>query len=1320
VNRQSGRRLPRRPGPEPPHGEFLLEPPPDLAESASGGIGQYLLYLPMVGGAGAMVFMYAGPGATPLTYAASAMYGLSSVGMFVSQFARNSSDRGRKLDGDRRDYLRYLGQARRRIREAANRQREAQLWNHPDPDALWSIAMSSRLWERRPGDPDFGDLRVATGTQRLAVRLVPPETKPVEDLEPISAAALRGFVGAHRTVPEIPVAVAVRNYARISFSGEPVPVHELVLAMLAQAATFHAPDELRLAVCAAPARMPYWDWVKWLPHALHPDRVDAAGPVRLVRDDLSQIEALLGEELTERPRFRPGAAADRPHLMVIVDGGRVPLGCQLAVGDALGVTVLDLQGTLGRQTDQHVLRLHVTTESVETVGRPAGGGEETHTTVGTPDRLGLSQVDALARQLTPLRVRATRDESEPLATRYDLPALLGIGDLHRLDPAVAWQRRANRDRLRVPIGIGEDGSRIELDIKEAAQGGMGPHGLVIGATGSGKSELLRTLVSGLALTHSSEQLNFALADFKGGATFLGLEELPHVSAVITNLAEELPLVDRMQDALRGEMLRRQELLRSAGNFSSVLDYERARAQGAALSPLPSLLVVVDEFTELLTQKPEFAELFVMIGRLGRSLAVHLLLASQRLEEGRLRGLETHLSYRICLRTFSAGESRMVLGVPDAHTLPSEPGHGYLKFDVTSLSRFKAAYVSGPYEQPSEEQQAPARAQAQLVPYVLAEIPVAVPAMAPARPAEESGPRVLDLVVERLRGYGAPAHRVWLPPLAEPSTLGGLLPDLHLDPRRGLCAAASLHGRLRVPLGEVDLPVEQRRAPLTADLSGAAGHVAVIGAPQSGKSTLLRTLVAALALTHTPREAQFYCLDFGGGALSTIAGLPHVGGVATRLQGELVGRVVAELTALLTMREKRFAERGVDSMAAYRRNRDPDDPYGDVFLAVDGWGILRAEYESLEPAVTNLAVRGLSYGIHVVVAANRWAELRPALRDALGSRYELRLGDPFESEINRHAAANVPAGAPGRGIVKENLHFLAALPRLDATSTVDDLGAGVRTLVESVASTWTGSPAPRVRLLPEVLPLAELRGAVGATASAGATGGPDAGIGVPIGLSGEDLSPVGVEFGQDPHFLIFGDTESGKSNLLRVLAGGIVAAHAPARARLVVVDTRRTLLQAVPKSHLIAFAHSVPLAESTIRDIREAMLQRLPGPDVTPEQLRDRSWWSGPELYLVVDDYDLLVGAAGSPLAGLVEVLPQSRDVGLHLILARSTGGAGRAMYEPVLQRLRELSTPGIVLSGNPDEGPLVGNVAPARLVPGRGRLHHRRQGTRLVQTAFAG
>ena len=214
---------------------------------------------------------------------------------------------------------------------------------------------------------------------------------------------------------------------------------------------------------------------------------------------------------------------------------------------------------------------------------------------------------------------------------------------------------------------------LELDLKEAAQDGMGPHGLLVGATGSGKSELLRTLVLGLAATHPPDVLNMVLVDFKGGATFAGMSRLGQVAAVITNLQDDEGLVARMHQALSGELNRRQELLRSAGNLVSVRDYERARQRGAALARCPTLLLVVDEFSELIAQREEFVELFVQIGRLGRSLGLHLLLASQRLEEGKIRGLEAHLSYRIALRTFSPEESRAVLGVDEAYTLPSSPG-----------------------------------------------------------------------------------------------------------------------------------------------------------------------------------------------------------------------------------------------------------------------------------------------------------------------------------------------------------------------------------------------------------------------------------------------------------------------------------------------------------------------------------------------------------------------------------------------------------------------------------------------------------------------
>lgn len=1306
------RRPPRRPAPELPRGEILLESPPELPETVAGNFTQALTYLPMLAGAGSMVFLVAGPGARPITYVASGMFGLSMLGMMVGQVGRGSGDRKRRLNAERRDYLRYLGQVRRRVRRAAAQQREALLWRNPDPQSLWSVVMSSRLWERRPTDQDFGNVRIASGPQRLAVQLVPPETKPVEDLEPMTSGALRRFVRTHSTVPDLPVAISLRAFARVVFSGDQEAVRNLARAMLTHLAALHSPDDLRVAICAAPDRLGQWTWTKWLPHALHPTEYDAAGQVRLVSTNLVQLENLLGADLKDRPRFTPRGSED-PHYVVVVDGGRVSLDSQLAAGGIQGVTVLDLTGSVGPTADNTSLRLHVTGDRVAVVNKDRAS-KDVMTHVGRPDRFSVREAEGLARQLAPFRASTVAGEAEDsLSLDLTLTSLLGVDDPFALDPTVSWRPRPPRNRLRVPIGVGADGTPVELDIKESAQDGMGPHGLVIGATGSGKSELLRTLVLALAMTHSSETLNFVLVDFKGGATFLGLDDLPHVSAVITNLEEELPLVDRMQDAIHGEMVRRQELLRAAGNYASLRDYERAREQGAPLKPLPSLFIVVDEFSELLSAKPDFIELFVMIGRLGRSLGVHLLLASQRLEEGKLRGLDTHLSYRIGLRTFSAGESRVVLGVPDAYELPPQPGNGYLKFDTTNLVRFKAAYVSGPYKAKERPRQQ-SIVQQQVVQYGIDYIEprvIQLPAQEEPEPEGEEE-SLLSIVVRRLKGHGMPAHRVWLPPLDEPPTLDQLLPPLETTPTFGYTTSNwDGRGHLTVPVGIVDKPFEQRRDPLWIDLSGSAGHVGVAGGPQSGKSTMLRTLITSFALTHTPEEVQFYCLDFGGGALTSLAGLPHVGGVATRLDADQVRRTVAEVTTLLEQREKEFAEQGIDSIATYRRLRREGkiagDRFGDVFLVVDGWLTVRQEYEALETTITNLAGRGLGFGIHVVVATNKWSEFRPAIRDLLGTRLELRLGDPYESEINRKLAANVPEGSPGRGLTRDGLHFLSALPRIDSRTSAEDLADGVRHAVQTVSGAWHGAPAPRVRLLPLTLPFAELP-----------VPGQDVRAGVPVGIDEEELAPVYLDFAQEPHFLAIGDNECGKSNLLRVIAQGIVSRYTPQQARIIIIDYRRSLLDAVNTEHRIGYAAASTAAQSLVKDVTAALKKRLPPADVTPEQLRTRSWWSGADLYLIVDDYDLVGTPSSNPLAPLAELLPQARDIGLHVILARAAGGAGRAMFEPVIQRLREMGSPGLVMSGNKDEGALLGNVRGQPLPAGRGFFVSRRMGTRLIQTAY--
>ena len=1224
-------RLPRRPAPEIPAGELPVAAPPEIPQSTVGRAALLLMTLPLLTGTLATALMFAGRDGGPYSYVVGALFGVSSLAMLATSWGSHSgTPRRAELFQQRREYLRHLANLRRRARETARRQRDGLFYRHPDPDRLWSTVDSFRLWERRPADPDFGVVRVAVGPQTLATPLRPAVTRPPEDLEPMTAGALRRFLDAYSVVPDLPVAVSLRGFARVHVHGDEQRRYGLVRALIAQLVTFHAPDDLLIAVCAGARQQPAWEWLKWLPHAQHPTQADALGPRRLVAATATELA------------LPPG-----PHVVLVLDGGDLggdpgsDLGSDLGSHDVRdGVTLIDLDGPPPRLLDPFslVLAVHGSRLLTRTADQDAD--------VGTPDALTEIEAEALARRLAPRRLATTAGAA---ATDLGLADLLGLGDPYGYDP---WPPRAEKDRLRVPIGVGPDGQPVVLDLKESAQDGMGPHGLLIGATGSGKSELLRTLVLGLAATHSSEELNLVLVDFKGGATFASLDRLPHTAALITNLADELPLVDRMTQALSGELTRRQELLRRAGNLASRRDYEHARAGGAALAPLPVLLVVVDEFSELLSAKPDFIDLFVQIGRLGRSLGVHLLLASQRLDEGRLRGLDTHLSYRIGLRTFSALESRAVLGAPDAYELPRSPGHGYLRYGTEPLVRFRAAYVSGGYRRPA--------------PVTADQVRRFGTTAVAAAPRPVAGGSLLDILVDRLTGQGPPAHQVWLPALSSPPALTDLLGPLTVDPARGLTVGnPELRGALSVPVAVVDKPYEQRRDPLWLDLRGATGHLAVVGGPRSGKSTVLRSLVTALALTHTPAEVHVYCLDFGGGTLGRLRSLPHVGGVAGRLEPEVVRRTVGEVTAVLAARER-----------GERTTLLGEPATSQVFLFVDGWATLRADYEDLEPAVTDIAARGLSYGIHLVASAARWMDLRPAVRDLFGSRIELRLGDPSDSAVNRRAALDVPDRSPGRGITPDGAHLLTASPE---QSTVEAIGAA-----------WTGPRAPAVRLLPAVVPYAYVDGA---------------GLDLPIGLAETDLGPVAVDFAAEPHLLLFGDAGCGKSSFLRALATTITRRCTPEEARIVLVDYRRGLLGVAGDDHLIGYATASAPALELIGSVADYMQRRLP----------ERT---GPDCFVLVDDYDLVAVGPANPLLPLLDHLAHARDTGLHLVLARRSGGAGRALYEPVIQRLRELSTTGLVMSGDREEGALVGTVRPGPLPPGRGWLVTRRDGVQLVQLAY--
>ncbi|HKE70189.1 MAG TPA: type VII secretion protein EccCa [Nocardioidaceae bacterium] len=1306
------KRPPRTAPPTVDPGNLEIAEPPGTPQAPPAVAGLGMMMMPMMMGTGALTGALTA-GASKIQAVASLLVFCGAICFASIMIVSQRTGPKKQLREGRERYLDYIEQMRHTLRARIAVQRRSEAWRHPLPENLVDLARNdARRWERRLPDSDFLVVRIGTGDQPLASPLtMAADTGPLNEFDPVCLQAAKELHARYSVLRDQPITVDLRTTGAMTVLGAPAATRDLAASMAMELASFHAPHEVQIAVVRSDANADHWDWAKWLPHAQETQLMDGDVPSRLIANSVAGMAEMLAPTMDARldrhQRARGQQHLPPQHIVVFIDGDGLTTHQHLISPDPsvsldrLGIHVVALVEHRRDEPEQIDDRIQIGYDGNMTLASRSHPFRRDAIPSGVPS--------VVSRQLSPLRVNEEEEGGDSLTHTVGLPEILGVDDPARLEPTRTWRPRSLRELLRVPIGIGSNGNTVMLDLKESAHGGMGPHGLVVGATGSGKSEMLRTLVSSLVINHGPDRLALMLVDFKGGATFAAMEDIPHIAGIITNLQDDLTLVDRMHDALFGEMQRRQEILKSVGNLPNVTAYHDLIDAGEPLEPLPHLLVIVDEFSELLTAKPDFAELFVAIGRIGRSIGVHQLLASQKLETGKIRGLESHLSYRISLRTFSETESRDAIGVPDAYHLPPEPGSGYLKVDTTVFERFKAALVSSPYTPPSSGP----KTTVPVVPYLsvnglgawIAEQQAALLTTngdEPAGPAARNEKSNLDVICERLAGAGAtPVRQVWLEPLPSALPLDSLT-DTKEDGAVGTVDAI---------FGLVDEPAKQHQYPMRWDFTGGAGNLMVLGAPQSGKSTLLRSLIASLCFRYAPSDVVFYCIDFGGGTLRSMADAPHIATVTPRTDPERISRTINDVVTLLERREELFRSLGVSSIEEFRQaradGRAPKDAPGDVFLVIDGWGGFREEYDTLDFTVADISSRGLNYGIHVIVTVNQTMDVRMRMQPSFGGRIELRLNDAFDSQFGRKEMANIPKDAPGRGLVDPGLQFQAALPRIDGVADDEGLSPAVTSLVASLKERWPEQAVQRVRVLPTTVNRDQLPPVDPKYP------------GVPVGVLDRNLSAASVDLmSSNPHLLIFGDGETGKTNLLRLILRGHMELMPAEKLAIAVVDFRRSLLDVVGKDYNLAYATDAPTAEQVCLEIAASLKKRLPGQDVTSKQLRNRSWWTGPEVLVVVDDYDLVSTSSGNPLNPLVDYFAQGRDLGFHFVMARRMGGFARAQFEPVVQRLNDLGTPGFIFSGDRMEGRVIGGVSAQSLPVGRALYASRNGLAGQVQTAI--
>ncbi len=1333
----------------------------------------------MVGG---MVWMSFAGGARSFSGAGSLFPIMMVGGLFAMLFSgRGSQDMSRaKLDALRARYCLTIDERRDMAAAAADRLGEHYRWYHPAPQTLESALGGVRMWERTAdggADSWFGVVRVGVGMTDLqesaAAVFREPEDMPSDiELEPVTGKVLQEFVRYQTVAYGVPALVSLMVEPGYELRGPRERVLALMRAVLCQLVFWHGPDHLRLVVVTAD--VPEWDWVKWLPHVGDPVIEDGAGPVRMVYGSVADfVEAqadamgLRGRgEFVSRHKLMKTPIDPLPHTVIVCDvgGGWEVLGNSAGVR---GMTFFDLRGCGEVPACAEPARvLHVREDAVVTaVPRDPKTWDalpDAPQFFAVADQMSRDEAEVFAERMARWRLAEAYESIEVnSASRFmarDILAHYGIDDPANIDFEKLWESRSDINnsvqRLNVPIGNRADNNELLfVNLKESAEGGIGPHGVMVGSTGSGKTTMLRALIESLMLGHPPQNLQFLLADLKGGAGVKPFAGVPHVAQIITDLEEDQNLLGRFVEALWGEIARRKALC----DFAEVDDanmYNKKRADQLArgdadpLPPMPVLMVVIDEFAELYRIAADIEEVLIQLCRQGRSLWVHLLMASQELGT-RAEKLITNIHYRIALALNSRNDAAQI-GVLNAMNLPKN-GQAYLAFgpkDDGSLVRFQGEYLWREYRKPGTEDFttgedavpasvnyfAPQLFGTDFTPLplpddfddVAAEGSVEAAQEEPARGEQEAAaadsalmrPQVGRVIIDELRRVRFEPYRLWQPPLDAPWTIERLV-DTFLGRRWDTEYAA--RPNLVFPIGLVDRPFKHDQHPLVVDVSGPGANVVIVGAQRTGKTTTLQDLICAAAMTHTPEQVQFYCLAFSSAALATVEGLPHVGAVAQALDGDGVRRTVAEMTELLASRKRRFEQTGVMSMEVFRRRKSgqeagecPDDGYGDVFLVIDNYAALNLAYENevLMDMVDRIIAEGPTFGIHVVAAVNRLAELRIKVRGAFGSKVWLRPTDIHDvTDLPKPRLAAAIPDRPGRGMIAQNylragsepvgLHTLMARPAMAASTEEDFDSSSVAEAVSRVASRFT--PAPKVRRLPDRL----------SPASLGARARSDARFSSSIvwALS-ETEAPVFLD--PDRHLVIAGKADCGRTTVCATILAEIARLYAldesgvaqgrPA-AQVWLVDPRRQLHAVLGPAGVYRFASTADGVKTRMAELAGVLASRLPQDD--PDgggQIVARSW-QGPEIFLVIDDGERMPGGFDSPFAAIEGFVQVGHDVGLHIVYTHSFGAFSTQMgANPVLRMLRQSFAPMLIMDSDPDPGFVQGKWKGHPMIPGRGFL----------------